>query len=100
LTLSKKLGYLALDAPSAICYHDNPATMKDFICSAAWYGKGWYAKYGFRTLLANILKKNPLASLIKSIIRKRFYHAPGLVVYDSAIIYGMFSAALGSKNYK
>jgi glycosyltransferase involved in cell wall biosynthesis len=100
LTLSKKLGYLALDAPLAICYHDNPSTMKDFMCSAAWYGKGWYAKYGFRTLIVNLLKRNPLTSLIKAMIKKRFYYALGLVIYDSAVIYGMFSTALGGKNYK
>jgi glycosyltransferase involved in cell wall biosynthesis len=99
-TLSQKLGYCARNAPEAVCYHDNPGTFQDFFRSAAWYGKGWYAKYGWRTLLAALAKRNPLVSMAANFCKGRFYHSAGLALHDLAVLKGMLSAALGGTHFK
>ncbi len=39
VTLSKKLGQLAIRADMAVCYHRNPATISEVFKAARWYGK-------------------------------------------------------------
>lgn len=105
-TVSRKLGYTAINVPAAVCHHDNPGTFDDFWRSTVWYGKGWYYKFGFRTLMASIIKRNPIITFIKCMnirtlsLKKRFFYVTGLIVYDAAVIFGMISAMIGAKASK
>lgn len=38
-TLSRKLGYQAIPAPGAICYHRNPDTLREIFQQSRWIGK-------------------------------------------------------------
>lgn len=40
LTLGRKLGATAVAAPGAVCYHNEPDTLRDIFRSARWYGRG------------------------------------------------------------
>jgi glycosyltransferase involved in cell wall biosynthesis len=50
-TLAHKLGLLAVRAEGAVCYHDNPATVRDVFQAARWYARSATAPHDWPSLV-------------------------------------------------
>lgn len=66
-TLSKKLGFEAVNAPGAVIYHENPGSLSETFSAARWYGRGWYMNKGLWARLKGLLRHLPPVSLFDGI---------------------------------
>ena len=63
-SLSEKLGVLAINAPGAVFYHSNPASVKEFFTQAKWLSKRKY-KFGLVGQIINLVKYSiPVSTLM------------------------------------
>jgi len=90
----RKLGIKARAAPGAVCYHNNPASLREVFASARWIGKSQQAPKTF----LNLLRHTPPWSLKNSVKRTIRYRNPFFpifkVVFDFGILNGIISAWL------
>lgn len=66
-TLSRKLGFKATRALHAICYHQNPGTLKEVYLQARWIGKNEYISGTFWRRIFNLFRFNPIFQTIRGI---------------------------------
>lgn len=99
-TISKKLNYLAKEAPGAICFHNNPDSLAEVYTSARWIGRGNHTPQ----TLAYVLRRTPPVSLwrgLKSAIRHRnFQLVPFRLCYDAGLLAGVCSQRGGRSHVK
>lgn len=93
-SLSRKLGRLAVHAPGAICYHNNPATLKDVYLSARWFGRGDQIGKDWRTIVRHTLPVSLKTGLTRGMRRRTVYYPVFQIVYDFGVLAGMAQRAL------
>lgn len=88
-SISKKLGQLAVSAPGAVCYHDNPGSLRDIYYSARWFGKGDQISANPSTVIRHTLPFS-LKNGIRRAVRNRNAHYPVFqIVYDFGVFMGI-----------
>lgn len=99
-TLSRKLRVKASLAPHAVCYHQNPATLKEVSIQARWIGKNEFLNKGLKKIF-NLFKYSPPFSLVIGLFKSLIYKEPRFlffkIVYDWGIIRGIINRSF-SKN--
>jgi len=92
VVLGKKVGEMAVAAPGAVCYHDNPSTWRDVFRSARWYGRGETVDRSWRTMLRHTLPWSVKNSLRRAISCREPLFPLFKVVHDFAVLVGIFEA--------
>lgn len=91
-SLSKKLGYSAVNAPGAVFYHKNPSTLKEIFRHAQWVGKRKY-KLGILgdvvALIRSSLPVSVVLGMIKSVKHKLPAYFIFKIIYDLGIFIGI-----------
>lgn len=102
-SLSKKLGYDAVNAPGAIFYHKNPSTLSEVLKHSQWVGKRKY-KLGIIGELIGMARASFPASIFigtyKSILKSESLFLPFKIVYDWGIFTGILEHLLTGKSSK
>ncbi len=102
-SLSRKLGYLAVNAPRAIFYHKNPSTLLEIFKSAKWVGKRKY-KFGlvgnFIALVRSSFPISIIFGIYKSIRHQLPVFLPFKLVYDFGIFVGILEFIFTGKSTK
>jgi glycosyltransferase involved in cell wall biosynthesis len=102
-SLYKKLGYEATNAPGAVFYHKNPASLAEIYNHARWVGKRHY-KLGYLGYLGGLGRASLPVSLIVGIYKSFRYGEPAFsvfkVVYDSGIFVGILQYLISGKGSK
>ena len=93
-SLSRKLGRLAVYAPGAVCYHNNPGSLKDVYLSARWYGRGDQIQRDLRTALRHSLPFSLKTGIVRTFRRRSVHYPLFQVVYDFGVLVGMAQRAL------
>lgn len=88
-SISRKLGKLAVHAPGAICYHNNPGSLKDVYLSARWFGRGDQVNRDARTILRHSLPSSLKNGLLRGVHRKIPHYPIFQIVYDFGVLMGM-----------
>lgn len=102
-SLSKKLGYLADNAPDAKFYHKNPESMGEIFKQAKWIGKRRYKFWVIGKLVALLRVSLPvplLVGLVKSVVNKKPQFLIFKIVYDFGIFVGVLTSLFGGKSAK
>lgn len=94
-SLSRKLGRSAVHAPGAICYHNNPATLKDVYLSARWFGRGDQISKDWKTIVRHTLPFSLKTGLTRAIRRRNAHYPVFQLVYDFGVLVGMIQRRLG-----
>ena len=87
-SLSSKLGRLAIHAPGAICYHNNPGSLKDIYYSARWFGRGDQFVKDWKAIVRHTLPFSLKTGLIRGIRRRNAYCPVFQIVYDLGVLIG------------
>lgn len=92
-SLSHKLGYQAVNAPNAIFYHKNPASLKEVYNDARWVGKRKYklGKLGVAVALCRTFFVNSLITGITMAIKNRL---PEFIIFRIVYDAGKFTGLL------
>lgn len=102
-SLSKKLGYEAVNAPGAVFYHKNPSSISEVFSHAKWVGKRHY-KFGkigeFFALLRSFFVVSILVGLYKSIKNKMPAFLIFKLVYDFGVFLGILELLFSRKRSK
>ena len=102
-SLSKKLGYDAVNAPGAVFYHNNPESLIEVFKQASWVGKRQY-KLGylgnFIALLRSSFPVSVLVGLYKSLVIFNFHFSIFKIVYDFGIFMGILEFIFFGKKSK
>lgn len=102
-SLSKKLGYEAINAPGAIFYHKNPESLPEIFKHAKWVGKRKY-KMGYIGYLVGLIRSSLPVSVIvglaKGLISKELRFVIFRIVYDFGIFYGILQFMVSGKGAK
>lgn len=102
-SLSKKLGYLATNAPGAVFYHKNPETLVEVFTHSKWVAKRKY-KFGFLGDVYALVRSSFPISLVlgtyKAIINKEPLFLIFKVVYDLGIFFGILEFLIIGKESK
>ena len=97
-TLHEKLGIHAVAAPGAVCYHENPPSLRQVFLQARWIGRS--AMFAGKPLA--FLIYSPAGSLLRGLwigLRSREPRFPIFkLLYDLGILVGMTSRLLGRDN--
>lgn len=101
-TLYQKLGMKAKAAPDAVCYHNNPSTLKEVYQSAKWFGKGKnrVLEEYVRDFIKYSLPISIVKGILKSIVSKRLYFVIFKVTYDFGVMHGMLSSVVTGRHTK
>ena len=99
-TLHRKLGVYAVEAPGAVCYHFNPASLGEVFSAARWVGRGETIRrkplYAFRYTLPN--------SLRNAVVRAWQTRTPHFfvfkLVHDLGILLGILSRYFTGQRFK
>jgi len=92
-SLSRKLGRPALHAPGAVCYHKNPASLRDVYLSARWFGRGDQIRRDFATVLRHSPPFSIKNGLVRSVLRRSIHYPVFQMVYDFGVLVGMAQRA-------
>ncbi|MBI4008866.1 glycosyltransferase family 2 protein [Candidatus Roizmanbacteria bacterium] len=103
-TLSRKLGYRATLAQGAICYHQNPHTLKEVYIQARWIGKNEFISGNHQKRLVSLLRYNALFQTIRGIFIALKYMEIKFVlfqlIYYLGIYVSVWNSYLGEEKYK
>lgn len=98
-TLYPKLGIMAVYAPGAVCYHNNPSTPSEVFQSAQWIGRS--RKYRRPRKIVRHMLPFSIIFAIKGTIQ---YRVPWFLIFkpfhDLATVVGWMSRILSRKNVK
>lgn len=98
-SISRKLGALAVYAPGAICYHNNPSSLREVYLSARWFGRGDQARSTLGTMLDHSLPHTLRFGAIRA-IRYRSPHYPVFkLVYDSGVVAGLLGKLIHPRSH-
>jgi glycosyltransferase involved in cell wall biosynthesis len=99
-SLVPKLGFSALAAPGAVCYHNNPSSLPEVYHSARWMGRG----RRFSNQLWKIWKYIPPLSFVWTLVRMLEYKEVRFLifkpVYDTGIMVGILTRLLFNTHAK
>lgn len=102
-SLSKKLGYPAINAPGAVFHHKNPESLLEIFIHAKWVSKRKY-KFGFLGYLFALFRSSLPISLMlgiyKAVINKEPKFIIFKIVYDLGIFFGILEFAIFGKESK
>lgn len=91
-SLSKKLGYDAVNAPGAVFYHKNPSSLTEIFNHSKWVGKRKY-KLGFLGYVVALIRSSFPVSVIvgiyKSLFVFDFQFLIFKIVYDLGVFVGI-----------
>lgn len=93
-SLSRKLGLLAVHAPGAICYHNNPGSLKEIYLSARWFGRGDQINKDWKTVIRHTMPLSLKTGLTRGIRRRNVHYPAFQVVYDFGVLVGMAQRGL------
>lgn len=102
-SLSKKLGYKAVNAPGAIFYHKNPENLTEIFKQAKWIGKRKYKLGFFGYFIALVRSSLPVSVLVgvcKSLLIFNFKFLFFKLIYDFGIFVGIIEYLLTKKSSK
>ncbi len=88
-SISRKLGRVAVHAPGAVCYHNNPSTLKDVYLSARWYGRGDQIRPDFGTFLRHTPPFSLKDGLTRAVRHGSVHYPIFKLVYDIGVLAGM-----------
>lgn len=91
-SLYRKLGYKAVNAPSAIFYHKNPGTMSEVFRHAQWVGKRKYKMGAFGYVFAltrSLFPVSIVVGLYKAFTAHCLFFIVFKVTYDLGIFVGI-----------
>lgn len=99
-SVSRKLGVLAVPAPGALCYHNNPASPGEVLLAARWIGRAG-RDGGLRTVWR---ERNPWSSLRQARHLARLHRRPAFYlfrpVFDLGFLIGACQRRLGGSKAK
>jgi len=102
-SLYKKLGYEAVNAPSAVFYHKNPSSLVEVFKHAKWVGKRKY-KFGYFgeviALLRSSLPVSVIVGIYKAIISENIAFPVFKIIYDFGVFIGILELIIIGKNSK
>lgn len=102
-TLSKKLGYLADNAPGAKFYHKNPESLNEVFDQTKWIGRRRYKLGAIGKLVALLRALLPI-SLVVGVVKAILHKKPAFIVfkfvYDFGIVSGVLTSLAGGKSAK
>ncbi len=107
-TIADKLGVKAVNAPDAIFYHRNPASIREIFVQARWIGKSEYkrrkVKNEFLMKLVTILRYSLPLSLVGGLYKSIRFNLPHYlifkIIYDLAIEISVIKSFFGEQQYK
>lgn len=103
-SLSRKLGYQAIQARGAICYHKNPDSLKEVYHQARWVGKNEFITGSFVRKLFNLFRYNPAIQVPRSIILILKYKDLAIIpvswVYSLAVQLSILASFTNESKYK
>jgi glycosyltransferase involved in cell wall biosynthesis len=92
-SLSKKLGYEAINAPGAVFYHKNPDNLIEIFNHAKWVGKRKY-KLGFLGDLFGLVRSSLPVSLVMGLIKGLMINDLRFVIFKVVYDFGVFVGIL------
>lgn len=92
-SLSRKLGYEAINAPGAVFYHKNPAALSEVFNQARWVGKRKY-KYGYVGYMAALVRASLPVSLVVGLYKSFIFHLPSFILFKIVYDFGVFIGIL------
>lgn len=98
-SLSRKLGKMAAYAPGAICYHNNPGSLKDIYLSARWFGRGDQIRREPGVALRHTLPFSLKNGLYRALKRRNLHYPVFQVVYDFGVLSGMVQRVLSPNRH-
>lgn len=102
-SLSKKLGYEAINSPGAIFYHKNPYSLSEIFNHSKWVGKRKYKLGNFGYVIALIRVSIPVSLIVgiyKSLTNGSFHFLIFKLVYDFGIFIGIIEFLVSGKSFK
>lgn len=99
-SLSKKLGYEAVNATGAIFYHKNPSTLFEIFLQAKWIGKREYKLGILGDLIAIVRSSFPVSIIIGAYKAIKHKYIPFIlfkIVYDLGIFIGVLEYKIFKK---
>ncbi|OGM57257.1 hypothetical protein A3E46_00885 [Candidatus Woesebacteria bacterium RIFCSPHIGHO2_12_FULL_46_16] len=102
-SLFEKLGYMAVSAPGAIFYHENPSGLTEVFRQAKWSGKRKYKFGPLGYIIALIRASFPISvilGLIKAFINGESRFLLFKIVYDFGIFVGILEQLFLGKQTK
>jgi glycosyltransferase involved in cell wall biosynthesis len=102
-TLGKKVGKVAINAPAARFYHNNPDTLGNVFKQARWAAKRDY-RFGILgsifTIIKSLLPFSLVIGFVKAFQYGEFRFIFFKIVYDIAVIIGIIEYKIKKKNTK
>ena len=102
-SLYEKLGFMAVSAPGAIFYHENPDSLSEVFRQARWSGKRKYKLGPLGDVIALIRASFPISvilGLVKAFINGEPSFLPFKIVYDFGIFVGILEQLFLGKQTK
>lgn len=93
-TLSRKLGYQATTT-KAVCYHKNPASLKEVYQQARWIGKNEFIIGGFKKYFNLVIYSFPF-SFLSGLVMVAIYQEPKCLPFKLMYDFGVFISIIGS----
>lgn len=102
-SLYQKLGYEAENAPGAVFYHKNPASLNEAFYQAKWVGKRSY-KFGFFGSLYALVRSSLPVSIIIGLYKSIRFSIPSFfvfkIVYDLGTFIGIVEYLISGRGSK
>jgi glycosyltransferase involved in cell wall biosynthesis len=95
-TLSRKLGYSAVVADNAICYHNNPSTLIEIYKQARWIGKNEFISGTLNKRLISLIRYNEVIQLIRGGLISLKYKEPEFLIFQAVYYTGIYISIVRS----
>ena len=99
--MSKKLHYQAT-VTAAICFHNNPDSLRDVFQQAQWIGRNEFLNKSILRRLLNLFRYSFINAIIIGFIKSTIAQTPAFLifklVYDAGVTSGIISNLSGSRN--
>ncbi|MHB0999878.1 MAG: glycosyltransferase family 2 protein [Armatimonadota bacterium] len=98
-SISRKLEKLAIHAPGAVCYHDNPGSLTDVYLSARWFGKGDQIDRSLKSITRHTLPFSLKNGILRAVKHRNLYYPLFQMVYDYGVLAGMIHRRLHPESH-
>lgn len=102
-SLSRKLGYQAINASGAVFYHKNPSSLNEIFNHAKWVGKRKYKLGVLGDLITLVRSSLPISLCIgiyKSVSHNIYQFVIFKIIYDFGIFIGILEFLMNGKSSK
>lgn len=103
-SLARKLNTLAVAAPGAKYYHQNPGSLSEVWRQARWFGKNEFLTKNLIRKTYNLLRYNPATGVFMGLVGAlRFREMPFFIfkiIFNSAVFTSVTLSFVGEKKYK